>query len=56
MLNRGIPSERVSERVNTSARVLKRRYDQPDQLEEMEERRWKYVNRLNFDSQEGGDK
>lgn len=55
MLNRGIPSERVSERVNTSVRVLKRRYDQPDQLEEMEERRRKYVDRLNFDSQEGGD-
>lgn len=51
-LNRGVPKEAVSKRVNTSVRVLERHYDQPTRLEDLEERRRQYVDRLGF---EGGD-
>lgn len=47
-LNRGMPIEAVSQRVNTSVRVLKKHYDQPTHLEELEERRRKHVDRLDF--------
>lgn len=47
-LNRGIPIEVVAERVNTSVRVLKRHYDQPTRLEELEERRREHVDELEF--------
>lgn len=49
-LNCGVPIEDVSDRVNTSVRVLKRHYDQPDKREELEERRREYVDRLSFES------
>jgi site-specific recombinase XerD len=52
--NQDIPLERVSERVNTSIRVLKRHYDHQDPMAEMEERRRQYVDRLAFG--EGGDR
>lgn len=52
-LNRGIPPERVSERVNTSVEVLLKHYDQPDRLEEMRERRQPYLDRLAFGGEEG---
>lgn len=52
-LNRGIPIEAVAERVNTSVRVLKRHYDQPDRVEELEQRRRHHVDRLGFD--DGGE-
>lgn len=52
-LNRGVPIEAVAERVNTSVRVLKRHYDQPDRVEELEQRRRQHVDRLGFD--EGGE-
>jgi len=51
-LNRGIPPERVSERVNTSIEVLLRHYDQPDKMEEMRERRWEFIDRLDFGDDE----
>lgn len=47
-LNRGIPIEVVAERVNTSVRMLKRYYDQPTRLEELEERRREHVDELEF--------
>lgn len=53
-LNQGVPIERVAKRVNTSVRVLKRHYDQPDKIEEMEARRRQYIGRLDFE--EGGDR
>jgi site-specific recombinase XerD len=53
-LNRGIPIETVAKRVNTSVRVLKRHYDKPTKLEDLEERRRKYVDRLSFGDSEGG--
>ena len=53
-LNRGVPVETVSDRVNTSVRVLKRHYDKPDRLEELEERRREHIDRLGFD-ESGGD-
>lgn len=54
-LNRGVPIETVTKRVNTSVRVLKRHYDQPDQLEELEERRRQHVHRLDFDEDCGSE-
>jgi hypothetical protein len=53
-LNRGIPPERVSERVNTSIEVLLRHYDQPTKMEAMKERRREYLDRLSFGG-DGGD-
>lgn len=53
-LNRGVPIEVVAKRVNTSVRVLKKHYDQPDRLEDLEERRRHHVDRLAFDDN-GGD-
>jgi site-specific recombinase XerD len=47
-LNRGVPIEVVADRVNTSVRVLKRHYDQPTRLEELEERRREHVDELEF--------
>ena len=52
-LNRGIPPERVAERVNTSIEVLLRHYDQPSRMEEMRERRRPFLDRLTFDDEEG---
>jgi len=51
-LNRGLPPERVSERVNTSIEVLLRHYDQPDKMEAMRERRREYLDRLDFAGEE----
>jgi site-specific recombinase XerD len=53
-LNRGIPIETVAKRVNTSVRVLKKHYDQPSKLEDLEERRREYVDRLSFGDFDGG--
>lgn len=52
-LNREIPPERVSERVNTSIETLLRHYDQADKLEAMRERRRDYIDDLEFDGQDG---
>lgn len=52
-LNRGIPAERVAERVNTSVEVLLRHYDLQSKMEEMRERRRPYLNQLSFDDEEG---
>lgn len=52
-LNRGVPPQVVAKRVNTSVRVIKRHYDQPDKIEEMEERRREHLDRLDFD--DGGE-
>ena len=54
-LNRGIPPERVSERVNTSIEVLLRHYDQPSKMEEMRERRREFIDRLEFTDNGGID-
>lgn len=51
-LNRGLPPERVSERVNTSIEELLRHYDQPDKMEEMRERRREYLSQLDFEGEE----
>lgn len=51
MLNRGIPIERVSERVNTSVSVLRRHYDFPTKEEALDRRR-EFVDRLSFDDTE----
>jgi hypothetical protein len=53
-LNREMPIEAVANRVNTSVRVLKRHYDQPSDLEELEERRRQHIDRLGFDNRGGG--
>lgn len=52
-LNRGVPVERVAERVNTSIEILLRHYDLPDKMAEMRERRRPYLDRLSFDDEEG---
>jgi hypothetical protein len=49
-----VPIEVVAKRVNTSVRVLKRHYDQPTKLEELEERRRHHLDRLGF-TENGGD-
>lgn len=51
-LNRGVPIEVVSERVNASVRVIKEHYDKPDKLEEMEHRRRPHIGNLSFGSTE----
>ena len=53
-LNRGVPTEVVSDRVDTSVRMLENHYDQPTKREELEERRRHHLGRLGF-SEEGGD-
>ena len=50
--NRSVPPEVVSERVNSSVRVIEEHYDKPTQREEMEQRRRQHLDRLEFD---GGD-
>jgi len=40
--------------VNTSVRVLKKHYDQPTRLEELEERRRQHLDRLSFGDNGGG--
>lgn len=54
-LNRGIPVEVVAKRVNTSVRVLKRHYDQPTKMEDLEERRRHHLHRLSFDEERGSE-
>lgn len=54
-LNRGVPPERVSERVNTSIEVLLRHYDQPSKMEAMCERRREFIDRLNVEDNGGID-
>jgi site-specific recombinase XerD len=53
-LNRGIPTEVVAKRVNTSVRILERHYDQPTKREELEQRRRPHLDRLGFED-DGGD-
>jgi len=48
-LNRGLPLEVIAERVNTSVRTLKKHYDQPTNIEALEERRRHHIDRLGFD-------
>lgn len=54
-LNRGVPIEVVAKRVNTSVRVLKKHYDKPTKLEDLEQRRRQHVDRLAFGRFEGGE-
>jgi len=54
-LNKGLPPERVSERVNTSIETLLRHYDQPGKMEEMRERRAEFIDRLDFEDDGGID-
>ena len=54
-LNRGVPQEVVAERVNTSVRTLKDHYDQPTNIEALEERRRDHIDRLNFNEEEEDD-
>jgi site-specific recombinase XerD len=49
-LNRGVPIEKVAERVNTSIRTLKKHYDVTSRREEMEARRRESVDKLTFDT------
>lgn len=46
------PLERVAERVNVTVEVLKRHYNQPTKIEEVEERRRQFLTKLDF-SQDG---
>jgi site-specific recombinase XerD len=48
-LNRGIPPQVVSNRVNTSVRIIKEHYDQPSMREELEERRRPHLDQLSFE-------
>jgi len=41
--------------VNTSVRVIKKHYDQPDKFEEMEKRRREYLDALSFEENGGAD-
>ena len=52
-LNRGIPIDVVSNRVNSSARIIEAHYDKPSQMEAMEQRRRQHLDRLGFDSDGG---
>lgn len=55
-LNRGVPIDAVSERVNASARVIENHYDKPDPHKEMEKRRRQHLGQLGFDGDDtGGD-
>lgn len=54
--NRGVPADVVSRRVNSSVRVIEEHYDKPDEIEEMEKRRRQYLDRLDFDRQDGDDR
>jgi site-specific recombinase XerD len=55
-LNRGIPIDVVSKRVNSSARTIETHYDKPDPVEEMKKRRRPHLDRLGFDGDDtGGD-
>jgi hypothetical protein len=47
-----MPLEVVAERVNTSVRTLKKHYDQPTNIEALEERRRDHIDRLGFDEEE----
>jgi site-specific recombinase XerD len=51
--NRGVPADVVSQRVNSSVRVIEKHYDKPDEVKEMEKRRRQYLDRLDFDGQDG---
>ena len=55
MLNRGIPIDVVAARANVSVSVLKKHYDKPDYIEEMEKRRRPHLDSLGFDAEEGGE-
>jgi len=50
-LNRGIPIEVVSERVNASPDTIKRHYDKEEPFEELEQRRSQWVHDLDIDKE-----
>lgn len=52
-LNQGIPVEKVAKRVNTSVSVLKKHYDHPTRLEDLEKRRRQHLDQLSFERDEG---
>lgn len=52
--NRGWPLDELAERANTSVRVLKKHYDQPDRFEEMQKRRSQFLDHLGFEAEEEG--
>lgn len=52
--NRGWPLDELAERANTSVRVLKMHYDQPDRFEEMQKRRSQFLDHLGFEGDEEG--
>ena len=53
--NRGWPAEDLSDKVNSSVRVIEEHYDKPSHLESLEERRRRYTELLDFDDEEGGE-
>lgn len=53
--NRGWPAEDLSDKVNSSVRVIEEHYDKPSHLESLEERRRRYTKLLDFDGEPGGD-
>lgn len=56
MRNQGVPVDVVGARANASVSVIEKHYDKPDYIEEMEERRRPFLDRLDFDEDgDGGD-
>lgn len=47
-LNRGVPKQVVGDRANVSVSVLEKHYDKEDPVAEMQERRRKHIDQLNF--------
>lgn len=53
MRNRGVPVDVVAARANASVSVIEKHYDKPDYIEEMEKRRRPFLDKLDFDDNEG---
>jgi hypothetical protein len=51
----GCDAEDLSDKVNSSVRVIEEHYDKPSHLESLEERRRRYTELLDFDDEEGGE-
>jgi hypothetical protein len=53
MRNRGVPVDVVAARANASVSMIEKHYDKPDYIEEMEKRRRPFLDKLDFDDNEG---
>ena len=53
MRNRGVPVDVVAARANASVSMIEKHYDKPDYIEEMEKRRRQFLDKLDFDDNEG---